>query len=107
MAGMFDLMKQAQAMQAKMQDVQAELERVEVEGQSGGGMVRVTLTAKGQMKGITLDPSLLKPEDKDVLEDLIVAAHDDARKKGERVMEERMESLTAGLPLPPGFKLPF
>jgi hypothetical protein len=107
MAGMFDLMKQAQAMQAKMQDVQAELERVEVEGQSGGGMVRVTLTAKGQMKGITLDPSLLKPEDKDVLEDLIVAAHDDARKKGERVMEELMQSLTAGLPLPPGFKLPF
>ncbi|MEJ0050806.1 MAG: YbaB/EbfC family nucleoid-associated protein [Methylovirgula sp.] len=107
MAGMFDLMKQAQAMQAKMQDVQAELERVEVEGQSGGGMVRITLTAKGQMKGITLDPSLLKPEDKDMLEDLIVAAHDDARKKGERVMEERMQSLTAGLPLPPGFKLPF
>ena len=65
------------------------------------------LTAKGQMKGVTLDPSLLKPEDKDMLEDLIVAAHDDARKKGERVMEERMQSLTAGLPLPPGFKLPF
>ncbi len=107
MAGMFDLMKQAQAMQAKMQEMQAELERVEVEGQSGGGMVRVTLTAKGQMKGVTLDPSLLKPEDKDVLEDLILAAHDDARKKGERVMEERMQSLTAGLPLPPGFKLPF
>ncbi len=107
MAGMFDLMKQAQAMQAKMQDVQAELERVEVEGQSGGGMVRVTLTAKGQMKSVTLDPSLLKPEDKDMLEDLIVAAHDDARKKGERLMEERMQSLTAGLPLPPGFKLPF
>jgi nucleoid-associated protein EbfC len=107
MAGMFDLMKQAQAMQAKMQEVQAELERVEVEGQSGGGMVRVTLTAKGQMKRVTLNPSLLKPEDKDMLEDLIVAAHDDARKKGERVMEERMQSLTAGLPLPPGFKLPF
>jgi DNA-binding YbaB/EbfC family protein len=107
MAGMFDLMKQAQAMQTKMQEVQAELERVEVEGQSGGGMVRVTLTAKGQMKGVTLDTSLLKPEDKDMLEDLIVAAHDDARKKGERVMEERMQSLTAGLPLPPGFKLPF
>jgi DNA-binding YbaB/EbfC family protein len=107
MAGMFDLMKQAQAMQTKMQEVQAELERVEVEGQSGGGIVRVTLTAKGQMKGVTLDPSLLKPEDKDMLEDLIVTAHDDARKKGERVMEERMQSLTAGLPLPPGFKLPF
>jgi nucleoid-associated protein EbfC len=107
MAGMFDIMKQAQAMQAKMQDAQAELERIEVEGQSGGGMVRVTLTAKGQMKGISLDASLLKAEDKDMLEDLIVAAHDDARKKGERVMEERMQSLTAGLPLPPGFKLPF
>jgi nucleoid-associated protein EbfC len=107
MAGMFDLMKQAQAMQAKMQEVQAELERLDVEGQSGGGLVRVTLTAKGHMKSLALDPSLLKPEDKDMLEDLIVAAHDDARKKGERVMEERMQSLTAGLPLPPGFKLPF
>ena len=105
MAGMFDLMKQAQAMQAKMQEVQAELERLEVEGQSGGGLVRVTLTAKGHMKGISLDPTLLKPEDKDMLEDLIVAAHDDARKKGERLMEERMKSLTAGLPIPPGLKL--
>jgi nucleoid-associated protein EbfC len=105
MAGMFDLMKQAQAMQAKMQEVQTELERLEVEGQSGGGLVRVTLTAKGQMKGISLDATLLKPEDKDMLEDLIVAAHDDARKKGERLMEERMKSLTAGLPIPPGLKL--
>ncbi|MEW6437512.1 MAG: YbaB/EbfC family nucleoid-associated protein [Pseudomonadota bacterium] len=105
MAGMFDLMKQAQAMQTKMQEVQAELERLEVEGQSGGGLVRVTLTAKGQMKGISLDATLLKPEDKDMLEDLIVAAHDDARKKGERLMEERMKSLTAGLPIPPGLKL--
>jgi len=105
MAGMFDLMKQAQAMQAKMQEVQAELERIEVEGQSGGGLVRVTLTAKGHMKGISLDATLLKPEDKDMLEDLIVAAHDDARKKGERLMEERMKSLTAGLPIPPGLKL--
>jgi nucleoid-associated protein EbfC len=107
MAGMFDLMKQAQAMQAKMQEVQAELERLDVEGQSGGGLVRVTLTAKGHMKSLALDPSLLKPEDKDMLEDLIVAAHDDARKKADRLMEERMQSLTAGLPLPPGFKLPF
>ncbi|WP_297297515.1 YbaB/EbfC family nucleoid-associated protein [uncultured Methylovirgula sp.] len=105
MAGMFDLMKQAQAMQAKMQEVQAELERVEVEGQSGGGMVRVTLTAKGQMKAIALDTTLLKPDDKDMLEDLIVAAHDDARKKAERLTEERMKSLTAGLPIPPGLKL--
>ena len=105
MAGMFDIMKQAQAMQAKMQEVQAELERVEVEGQSGGGLVRVTLTAKGQMKAIALDPSLLKPDDKDMLEDLIVAAHDDARKKAERLMEEKMKAVTAGLPIPPGLKL--
>ena len=105
MAGMMDIMKQAQAMQAKMQEVQAELERLEVEGQSGGGLVRVTLTAKGQMKGIALDASLLKPDDKDMLEDLIVAAHDDARKKADRLMEERMKSLTAGLPIPPGLKL--
>jgi hypothetical protein len=105
MAGMMDLMKQAQAMQAKMQEVQAELERIEVEGQSGGGLVRVTLTAKGQMKGLALDASLLKPDDKDMLEDLIVAAHDEARKKADRLMEERMKSLTAGLPIPPGLKL--
>ncbi|HTJ02127.1 MAG TPA: YbaB/EbfC family nucleoid-associated protein [Methylovirgula sp.] len=105
MADMLGLMKQAQAMQAKMQEVQAELERTEVEGQSGGGMVRITLTAKGQMKGIVLDPSLLVPDDKDMLEDLILAAHEDARKKGDRLMEEKMKAVTAGLPLPPGMKL--
>jgi DNA-binding YbaB/EbfC family protein len=105
MADMLGLMKQAQAMQAKMQEMQAELERTEVEGQSGGGMVRVTLTAKGQMKGIALDPSLLVPEEKEMLEDLILAAHEDARKKGERLMEEKMKAVTAGLPLPPGMKL--
>jgi nucleoid-associated protein EbfC len=105
MAGMFDIMKQAQAMQAKFQEAQAELERIEVEGQSGGGLVRVTLTAKGLLKGLTLDPSLLKPDDKEMLEDLIVAAYDDARKKADRLTEERMKSLTAGLPIPPGLKL--
>lgn len=105
MADMLGLMKQAQAMQAKMQEAQAELERIEVEGQSGGGMVRITLSAKGQMKGIVLDPSLLVADEKDMLEDLILAAHDDARKKGERLMEEKMKEVTAGLPLPPGLKL--
>ncbi len=105
MADMLGLMKQAQAMQAKMQEVQAELERTEVEGQSGGGMVRITLSAKGQMKGIVLDPSLLVADEKDMLEDLILAAHEDARKKGERLMEEKMKAVTAGLPLPPGMKL--
>lgn len=105
MRDMMGLMKQAQAMQAKMQEMQAELERVDVEGQSGGGLVRVTLTAKGQMKGLAIDPSLLVPNDKEILEDLILAAHEDARKKAERVMEEKMKEATAGLPLPPGMKL--
>ncbi|MGB3281292.1 MAG: YbaB/EbfC family nucleoid-associated protein, partial [Methylovirgula sp.] len=73
--------------------------------QAGGGLVRATLTAKGQMKALTVDTSLLKPDDKEILEDLIVAAHEDARKKAERLMEEKMKSVTAGLPLPPGMKL--
>ncbi|MGO9133910.1 MAG: YbaB/EbfC family nucleoid-associated protein [Methylovirgula sp.] len=105
MADMLGLMKQAQAMQAKMQEMQAELERIEVEGQSGGGIVRVTLTAKGQMKGINIEPTILVQSEKEILEDLILAAHEDARKKAERLMEEKMKTVTAGLPLPPGMKL--
>jgi DNA-binding YbaB/EbfC family protein len=101
------LMKKAQAMQAKMKDVQEELERLEVDGESGGGMVKVKLNAKGQMKAIALDPSLLKPEDAEMLEDLILAAHADARAKADRLTEEKMQAVTAGLPLPPGMKLPF
>jgi DNA-binding YbaB/EbfC family protein len=101
------LMKKAGAMQAKMAELQAELDTVTVEGLSGGGMVKVTLTAKGALQGLAIDPSLLKAEEKEILEDLIVAAHADARKKAEGVMEERMKELTAGLPLPPGMKLPF
>jgi DNA-binding YbaB/EbfC family protein len=107
MRDMMGLMKQAQAMQAKMAEAQAELERLEVEGQSGGGMVRVTLTAKGQMKGVVIDDSLMKPEEKEILEDLLVTAHEDARRKAERLMEEKMKGVTAGLSLPPGMKLPF
>ncbi len=107
MKDMMGLMKQAQAMQAKMQDMQAEMERLEVEGQSGGGLVRVTLTAKGTMKGLAIDDSVMKPDEKEILEDLIVTAHEDARKKAERLMEEKMKAVTAGLPLPPGMKLPF
>jgi DNA-binding YbaB/EbfC family protein len=105
MRDVMGLMKQAQAMQTKMQEVQAELERVEVEGQSGGGVVRITLTAKGHMKGLVIDDSLLVPGEKEILEDLILAAHEDARKKAERIMEEKMQEVTAGLPLPPGMKL--
>ena len=107
MPDMFGLMKQAEAMQAKMQEMHAEMERIEVEGQAGGGMVRVTLTAKGQMKGLTIDEQLLKADEKVILEDLIVVAHEDARKKAERLMEEKMKGVTAGLALPPGMKLPF
>ncbi|HXN89550.1 MAG TPA: YbaB/EbfC family nucleoid-associated protein [Methylocella sp.] len=107
MPDMFGLMKQAQAMQAKMQEMHAELERIEVEGQAGGGMVRVTLTAKGQMKGLMIDDQLLKADEKVILEDLIIVAHEDARKKAERLMEEKMKGVTAGLALPPGMKLPF
>ena len=107
MKDIIGLMKQAQAMQARMADVQAELERIEVEGQSGGGMVRVRLTGKGALKGVAIDDSLLKVEEKEILEDLIVTAHEDARRHAERVTEEKMKAVTAGLPLPPGMKLPF
>ena len=107
MKDIMGIMKQAQAMQARMQEMQQELEQTEVEGQSGGGMVRVTLTAKGAMKGVVIDPSLMKAEEKEIVEDLILTAHEDARRKGEREMEEKMKSVTAGIPLPPGMKLPF
>jgi nucleoid-associated protein EbfC len=107
MRDILGLMKQAQAMQAKMHEMQAEMEQIEVEGQAGGGMVRVTLTAKGQMKGLSIDDQLLKADEKVILEDLIVVAHEDARKKAERVVEEKMKGVTAGLSLPPGMKLPF
>ncbi|MGB6176419.1 MAG: YbaB/EbfC family nucleoid-associated protein [Methylocella sp.] len=107
MPDMFGLMKQAQAMQAKMQEMHAEMEQIEVEGQAGGGMVRVTLTAKGQMKGLMIDDQLLKADEKVILEDLIIVAHEDARKKAERLVEEKMKGMTAGLALPPGMKLPF
>ncbi|MFL5092130.1 MAG: YbaB/EbfC family nucleoid-associated protein [Xanthobacteraceae bacterium] len=99
------LMKQAAQLQTKMQEMQAELDQIEVEGTAGGGLVTVKLSAKGEMKGVSIDPSLLKPEEKDIVEDLILAAHDDARRKAEAVMQEKMKSLTGGLPLPPGLKL--
>ena len=95
MPDIMSLMKQAQAVQAKMQEAQAEMERLEVEGQAGGGLVRVTLTAKGQMKALAIDASLVKPEEREILEDLIVAAHEDARKKAERLVEEKMKTAIA------------
>ena len=107
MVDIMGLMKKAQAVQAKMKDVQEELERLEVEGQSGGGMVKITLNGKGQMKAVALDPSLMVPQDREMVEDLILAAHADARAKVDRLAEEKMQAVTAGLPMPPGMKLPF
>ena len=105
MRDIMGLMKQAQAMQQKLQDAQAELETVEVEGASGGGVVTVKVSGKGQLKAISIDPSLLVPDEKEILEDLIVAAMNDAKGKADRAAEERMADLTKGLPLPPGLKL--
>ena len=96
------LMKQATQLQSKMQELQTELDQIEVEGAAGGGMVSVKLTAKGDLKGVRIDDTLMKPADKEILEDLLVAAHADARRKAEAVMQEKMKSLTGGLPLPPG-----
>ncbi len=101
------LMKQAQQMQAKMAEAQLELENTEVEGEAGGGLVRVTLSAKGAMKSISIDPSLVKAEEKEILEDLILTAHMQARAKADEAMAEKMKAMTGGLQLPPGFKLPF
>jgi DNA-binding YbaB/EbfC family protein len=100
-----EMMKQAQQLQGRMADMQAELERTLIEGRSGGGMVVVTLSGKGDMTALKIDPSLLKPEEAEILEDLIVAAHNDAKAKVEAAMKEKMKGLTGGLPLPPGLKL--
>ena len=107
MTDMMGLMKQAQAMQKRLQDTQAELERLEVEGQSGGGLVKVTASAKGAVRSVSIDDSLFKPGEREIVEDLLVTALEDARRKGDRVAEEKMQAVTAGLPLPPGMKLPF
>lgn len=99
------MMKQAQELQGRMQDMQAEMEALTCDGRAGAGMVIVTLNGKGEMKGVTIDPSMLKPEEAEILEDLIIAAHADAKLKVEEAMKEKMSALTGGLPIPPGFKL--
>jgi hypothetical protein len=99
------LMKQAAEFKSKMEAMQAELERIEVDGAAGAGMVTVKLSGKGDLRSAALDDSLLKPDQKEILEDLLVAAHADARRKLETLLQERMQSLTGGLPLPPGLKL--
>jgi len=102
-----DLMKQAGQMQAKMADMQAVLENVFVTGQAGGGVVKVTMSGKFTVRAVEIDPSLLKADEKEMLEDLLLTALADAKAKAESVAAEQMKSLTAGLPLPPGMKLPF
>jgi DNA-binding YbaB/EbfC family protein len=99
------MMKQAQELQTRMAEMQAEMERARVEGQSGGGLVVLTLNGKGELVGVKIDPSLAKADEVEILEDLIVAAHTDAKAKVERLLQEKMQSLTGGLPLPPGLKL--
>jgi DNA-binding YbaB/EbfC family protein len=107
MKDLLGLMGKAKEMQAKFQAMQEEIAAMEATGQAGGGLVKVTLTGKFEMKALDIDPSLFKEDDVEVLEDLILAAHNDARAKVEQAMQEKTQAMTAGLPLPPGMKLPF
>jgi DNA-binding YbaB/EbfC family protein len=107
MKDLMGMMKNLQGMQQKMQDLQAEFANLEVEGRAGGGLVTVTLTGKGEMKRLRIDPSLFKEDEVSILEDLILAAHNDAKGKSEAEASAKMQELTAGLPLPPGMKFPF
>ena len=107
MKDLLGLMSKAKEMQAKMQAMQEDLANLEVTGVAGGGMTAVTLTGKFEMKALKLDPSLFKESDVEILEDLILAAFNDAKAKVERTMQEKTQEMTAGLPLPPGMKLPF
>jgi DNA-binding YbaB/EbfC family protein len=107
MKNLGEMMKQVQAMQSRMEGVQAKLGQATVTGQSGGGLVKVTLNGKGVMTGLAIDASLLRPEEKEIVEDLIVAAYSEAKAKAEAMMSEEMKSVTGGVPLPPGLKLPF
>jgi DNA-binding YbaB/EbfC family protein len=100
------LMKQAQAMQDNMKKMQDQLAGIEVEGQAGAGMVKIIMTCKNEVRRVTIDPSLLA-EDKDMLEDLVAAAFNDAVRKAEATTQEKMSGVTAGMPMPPGFKMPF
>ncbi|HLJ21309.1 MAG TPA: YbaB/EbfC family nucleoid-associated protein [Stellaceae bacterium] len=107
MKNLGQMMKQAQQMQAKMAELQARLGEIEVSGQSGGGMVQATLSGKGELRRIKIDPSLAKADEVEVLEDLVVAAVNDARQRADAMVAEEMSKLTGGLQLPPGMKLPF
>ena len=107
MMNLSQMMKQAQEMQAKMQQMQERLDAVEITGAAGGGLITVTLTGKGNLRNINIDPSLVDPGDVEILEDLITAAFNDAKTKVEALVAEKMSEVTGGLQLPPGMKLPF
>jgi nucleoid-associated protein EbfC len=107
MKNLSGLMKQAQQMQAKMAEMQTTLEGMEIEGESGAGLVRITLNGKGDLRRIKIDPKIVDPADPEMLEDLIVAAHGNARQKLETAAAAEMQKVTGGLQLPPGMKLPF
>jgi nucleoid-associated protein EbfC len=102
-----DIMKMAQEVQAEMKKAQENLDKIEVEGASGGGLVKVRASAKGRIVGVTVDESLLQPSEKTMLEDLIAAAINDARTKADAAAAPELQKMTSGIPLPPGFKLPF
>lgn len=105
MKDLMGVMKQMGEMQARMQKMQEELGAMEIEGQAGGGLVKVTLTGKGDMKRMHIDPSLMKPDEAEILEDLVVAAAQDAKAKLDVQLQEKMQEMTGGLPIPPGLKL--
>ena len=107
MKNLAGLMKQASQMQSKMAEMQAKLDATEVDGEAGAGMVRVTLTGKSDLKRMKIDPKLLDPAEAEMLEDLVVAAHADAKRKVEAIMADEMKNATGGLDLPGGLKLPF
>ncbi len=105
MKNVMGMMKQVQEMQSRMQQMQSELAEMEIMGQSGAGLVTVTLNGKSEMRSVKIDPSLMKPDEVEILEDLIVAATSDAKAKAEAAMQEKMQDMAGGLPLPPGLKL--
>ena len=107
MRDLMGLMGKAKEMQAKFAALQEEIAQLEATGQAGGGTVKVTMSGKFEMKSLEIDPSLFKEDDVEILEDLILAAHNDAKQKVEQVMQQKTQELTAGMPLPPGMKLPF
>jgi DNA-binding YbaB/EbfC family protein len=107
MKDLMGMMKKAQELQGKMQEFQENLGNLLIEGRSGGGLVTVTMNGKGELRGLKIDPSLFKEDSVEIIEDLIVTAHNDAKQKAEAEVQSKMSEMTAGLPLPPGMKFPF